>query len=173
MSVIGEFDGFPVNKIEGGRVPVFLLDDVVSQLNGVTLVEEVGFQFRGVGVSVNENIRRCAGEYGGSCWRGAVLTGVCDGTGNVAHTVDSYWRGQFHEIGDVFLLVRLNMVALDGNGKRGFYSLDFSDDIAVSAHNMFDGEGWSMVKAIENSGVVHVMMYGGCGRRMTIVLEIG
>ena len=56
MSVIGEFDGFPVNKIEGGRVPVFLLDDVVSQLNGVTLVEEVGFQFRGVGVSVNENI---------------------------------------------------------------------------------------------------------------------
>ena len=61
------------------------------------------------------------------------------------------------------------MVTLDGDGKGGFDCLKFSDDVAVSVHDMFDGKGRTVVEAVKYTGIVHVVVVDGGGDGMPVV----
>ena len=80
----------------------------------MALVKEVGVKFTCGRVAVDEDVGHGGGE-NGRYSRGATMgAGVSQCAGGVAHAVDAYWRWQFRKVGDVFLLVGLDMVAVDG-----------------------------------------------------------
>ena len=94
-----------MDKIKRRRMPIFLLDDIGAEMDGVSFVEEICVELGGVGVSIDEHIGVGTGEDGRFRRRGTALTRVGECASNVTHAVDANGRRKGSQIGDVFLLV--------------------------------------------------------------------
>ena len=77
-------------------------------------------------IAVNHDVGRGTWE-DGRCGRSSTLcTGMGHGARHIAHSVDTDGRGKIFEDCDIFMLVRFNVMAFDGNGEGGFNGLDLS-----------------------------------------------
>lgn len=93
-AVEGCLDGVPVDAIQGVVVPLFGSLEVGAKILVVAFVEKIHVEFAAVGSVVNKEVSFGGGKERRD-WEGATsVAGVGEGTGCVAHFVDSDWRGE-------------------------------------------------------------------------------
>ena len=68
--------------------------------------------------------------------------------GGVAHTVYTNRGRKLGEVCNMLLLMRFDMVPADGDGKGFLDCLNFANNIAVSTHDVLDGEGGTVVESV-------------------------